>query len=309
MASVRHSHKEIKNLKSIIPFFLGALLALAPMTARADDAANPLEDLIKKQAPSIVTVKAVLKMQMKMSGQSRDTETRMELLGTVVSPDGLIMVSNAPFDTKSMMQMMGSDSSDFQIKISPTDFKVVIGSEEKQYTGFMAGADTTVGMAFIKIEDLGDRTLQPVEFASADRPAIGDNVYAVGRLSKGYDYAPFLEDAVVVGHFTKPKEGWVVSGTQDVGVPVFTASGKLLGASTMVASGVSDSGTRSMSVGSHLQPFLLPASTFTSVIALAKQQAVTVGAKRAQDKAAKPATPATPATPTAPVAPATKPAK
>ena len=51
--------------------------------------------------------------------------------------------------------VMGSDSSDFQIKISPTDFKVVIGSEEKQYTGFMAGADSTVGMAFIKIEDLG----------------------------------------------------------------------------------------------------------------------------------------------------------
>jgi len=161
-------------------------------------------------------------------------------------------------------------------------------------------------MAFIKIEDLGERTLQPIEFASTDRPAIGDNVYAVGRLSKGYDYAPFLEDAVVVGHFSKPKEGWVVSGTQDVGVPIFAASGKLLGASTMVPSGVSDSGTRSMSVGSHLQPFLLPASTFTSVIALAKQQAATVAAKRAQDKATKAATPAAPVTP---ATPATKPAK
>jgi len=84
------------------------------------------------------------------------------------------MLSDAPFDTKSLAAMFGmpSTGADMGMKMTPTDFKVVVGNEDKLYTAFLAGTDSNLGLAFIKIEDLGDRALQPVDLRLRTRPPL-----------------------------------------------------------------------------------------------------------------------------------------
>jgi len=74
--------------------------------------------------------------------------------------------------------------------------KVVVEREEKEYEAFLAATDSKVKLAFLKIEDLGDRKLAAVDFGSPVDAAIGQTVVALGRQKKGYDYAPFVEAGV-----------------------------------------------------------------------------------------------------------------
>ena len=286
-----------------------ALAAITSVAARADDTSQQqIQTLLANQAASIVSIKVVIKTQVKMSGQAQDSESRADLVGTVVTPDGLIMVSNAPFDSKNLGEMLGMpDNAGFDMKMTPTDFKVVIGNEEKQYSAYLAATDPNRGLAFIKVQDLGDRKLQPADFTSTTTPTEGERVYVVNRLGKGYDYAPYLQAGDVYGEIDKPQKAWIIGDNLDVGLPVFSPAGEALGVMTTVRSGVTEPPSSSgMGLGMIMRmatggggaamsnTFLVPASVISGVITLAKQQA-----------AAKPAPPmsTTPAKPTKPTAP------
>src|SRR5579859_4975964 len=139
-----------------------ALLLASPGPARSQtpaDEASQLQSLVAKNAASIVTIRLVLKTEFKGGGQAQDTESRSEQEGVVVSPDGLIMVSDAAFNTDRMKDMLGGfgGGMGFDIKTTPTDIKVVIEREEKEYDAFLAATDKNLGLAFIKMEGLGDR--------------------------------------------------------------------------------------------------------------------------------------------------------
>ncbi len=307
-------------MKIIAVLLIGVGFAMAPAVVRADDATPAqVQSLMAKQSLAIVTVDIVIKTQFSAGGQAQDSESRTEMQGTVVSPDGLILLSDAPFDAKGMMQMMGmpDTGADMGVKITPTEFKVTIGDEDKQYTGFLAGTDPDFGLAFIKLKDLDGRTLQAVDFSATNTPQIGDKVYSVTRLGKGYDYAPVLSSGWIYGQIAKPQSAWVVSGAGSIGLPVFTSSGDLLGLVATVPSGVKDPSASGGVMGmgmlmrlfgggasSTISTFLVPSSAITTVVARAKEQAITVAAKLAAAKpATTTATPAKPAPPASPAAP------
>ena len=271
---------------------------------RADDVPAQVQALIAKQAPAIVTVRAVLKVTSKEAG-AQTSESRTEMQGVVVDPSGLIMVSSVPFSTAKLMEMMGmpTEAADSAPTIMPTDFKVVFANEEKEYPAFLAATDTTLGLTFIRIEDLSGRTPAAITFAATPAPSVGDPVYALSRLSKGYDYAPFYTSARVSGVITKPRDAVMLDGgISALGLPVFTQTGDAAGVLTSIESGVKPEGGNEAlgmqmmmrlmgggSGGSHAGVFLVPASAVSPVIAQAQARAVTLAAQRA---AAKPAAPA-----------------
>ncbi|MGI4791868.1 MAG: trypsin-like peptidase domain-containing protein [Janthinobacterium lividum] len=278
---------------------LSVLTALACLgfagSAHADDVSGQVQALITKQAPAIVTVRAVLKVTTKGEG-AQTAESRTEMQGVVVDPSGLIMVSSVPFSATKMMEMMGmpSDAADSGPTITPTDFKVVFANEEKEYSAFLVATDTTLGLTFLKIEDLAGRTPQAVTFASAPAPALGDPVYALSRLSKGYDYAPYFSSARVSGIITKPRAAVMLDGgISDLGLPIFTATGDAAGVLTSVASGVKPEGSNEamgmqmmMRImggggGNHSGVFLVPASAVSPVIAQAQARSIQMAATRA----------------------------
>lgn len=285
------------------------LLVGAIGPACADEESQQLRALVEKAAPCVVSVKIVLKTEFKGMGVARDSESRMRLPGVVVSPDGLIMLSNAAFSTQRFQEMMGEEAPEgFSFKMTPTSFKAVFAGDEKEYDAFLAATDTKLDLAFVKVEGLGDRKLAYVDFNGGAVPEVGQKVVGVSRLPKGYDYAPYFETGRVCGQISKPRKAWLVDGhISELGLPVYTLTGEVVGVFTNIDAGVKDEDDLGaigfmamMGEGANTYGFILPAQTARAVIALAARQAVEVAAERArkkdEKKEQKPA-PAKPATP------------
>ncbi len=275
--------------------FLMALLASSAMLspARAGEASSQLARLLAAKAPTVVAVRLVLKTEMKFGGNAQDQESRLEMEGTVVDPGGLVMIANTALSPSRMFALMGQAMEGAEITSTPTDIKVVLGAEEKEYGAFLAATDSKVDLAFVQIEGLGDRRLPAVEFGDAVRPAVGDSLAVVSRLAKGFDAAPYLELAQVVGEIAKPRQAWVIDGAAIFGLPAYELDGRLAGVLTTLESGVAggdaDAATgfaaamRMLSGGGGLiRPFLLPASAVQSLVERAREQAAAKLAERAK---------------------------
>lgn len=305
---------------------LGALVGLSVVAlppARADQDADHLQALVQKVAPCIANVKIVVKMEMKMEGESENNESRMTAQGVVVDPDGLLALSSISFSPGRLMEMFGSMGESAGFKMTPTSFKVTFGGDVKEYDAFLAATDAKSGLAFVKIEGLGDKKLPAIDFGTSAVPALGQRVIAVSRLTKGYDFAPFFQTGRVSGEISKPQKAWMVDGSVGaIGLPVFSEAGEALGVLSIVASGVKDDVGSDAGMGmsfmmrmfgggggSPIGSFILPAAMVKGLIDQAKVQAVTVAAERAKRAQAAPTKPATPPTtaPSKPSNPAPKP--
>ena len=209
-----------------------SLTVLCAATAQNETAG--VQAVVEKVAPSIANVKVVIKTTMKMGGESMDEESKISLQGVVVTPDGLIMLSNSPFSPKRMMEMLAGESmpAGMDYKMTPTSIKVTFGNEDKEYDAFLAATDTKLDLAFVKVEGLGDRQLTPVDLGSAVDAKLGQQVIAVSRLTKGYDYAPYFALGQICGEIAKPRRAWMLLGDiSQLGLPVFTLNGELVGVS------------------------------------------------------------------------------
>ncbi len=276
-------------------FVVLSLLVALPSFA---DEGSGMPELLARVAPGIATVKVVTQTDVTMGGQSQSTESRTEVQGVVVDETGLVMISNATFDTSGMKDLLSaSGQGGVDMKVTPTEFKVVIEQEEKEYEGFLAATDTKLGLAFVQIVDLGDRSLVAVSFDGAAELGVGQRLLAVGRLKKGYDYAPYVVQAKVTGKIAKPRTAWLVDGDMaGAALPAFTADGQVAGiiGDVQVASdeesgdGNSRLLRRLLGRMNRAEPaapsFLLPPGPVKASIEAAKKQAADLAAERATKK-------------------------
>lgn len=208
------------------------LLLMLCVSARADDSSAAIHALVDKAAPSIVTVKLVLTTQVTVGGQSQNHESRTTLLGTVVDPDGLIMVHLAwvPAGGKVNVQDDNGAEQEVPFTMTPSGLKVVFGREDKDCDAFLVATDADLGLAFLKVGDLGGRKPAPVDFAAAADPDLGQTLYVIGRQKMAFDYAPYLSTLMVAAKVAKPREAWLTDRTESgYGLPVFSEAGKLAG--------------------------------------------------------------------------------
>ncbi len=249
----------------------------------AQEPSSSPKQLLDKIAPSIVTVRVVMKYEFKSGEESQSTEQKFSMQGAVVSPDGLILLSAMPLSAESLKQMMGVDESDqeerFDFKLTPQSFKVIFGQESREYEATLVATDSQLGLAFLKIKDLEGRTLTPVQFRDTP-PTIGQELFTVSRLPKGFDYAPYFSSGRVIGEVSKPRKAFLMEGNiSEVGLPVYTLTGEAVGVAVLMGHGLkqddeSDFGF-SMSFGGQggTTLFVLPAATVKPLIEQAVRRA------------------------------------
>ncbi len=236
--------------------------------------------LLDKAAPSIVTVKVVIKTEFSMMGQAQNDESRSELQGVVVDDSGLVMISNAEISADRVKEAMTGNPmmGNVDITMTPTDFKVIFGNEEDEYDAFLVAKDTKLDLAFLQVQGITDRTLTTISFAEGAKPVVGDTVVAVSRLKKGFDYAPFVSTALVSGTIRKPRKAWIIDGNiNSYGLPVFSTSGDIVGVLiTLTPTTTDDSGGsgfgsmmrmfRGGGIDSSVGTFVLPAKIVNRLI-------------------------------------------
>jgi S1-C subfamily serine protease len=158
----------------------------------AQESINSHKQLLEKVAPSIVTVRVVMKYEFKSGDESETNEQKFSMQGAVISSDGLILLSAMPLSAESLKQMMGIEADQeerFDLKLTPQSLKVIFGQESKEYEADLVATDSQLGLAFLKIKNLEGRELNPIQFKETPL-TVGQELFVVSRLPKGFDYAP-----------------------------------------------------------------------------------------------------------------------
>ena len=281
-----------------------AAAALAATPAAPSQAATAgATDVLARYAPAIVRVEAVLETRLNLGGQGEAEDSRLDLLGAVVSPDGLVMIWNSHISSARMTEMMESAgrSEGMGIQVVPRSFTVML--PEGEVPALLAATDSALDLAFLQLERKPAQPLPFVDFAKSARPAVGDPLLTVSRLGRGFDHAARLQTARVGGLLKKPREAFIVDGDLTAfGLPVFDRDGAAVGALTTVVTrgSESDSAAGSPTVGQMiggafgatgegpLGVFVLPGERVASLVKLAADRAKELLQQRAVAAAAKP---------------------
>lgn len=210
------------KLVPVLVLALAAGLAPAPVCLAAaepqpaTDPAYPL--LLDRVAPAIVTVHFILKSE----GGPMGGDEEMEAMGTMIEPDGLVLVSNTELGGRG----------------TPTDVKVLVGDDTEGVKARLVSRDSELDLAWIKIEKAPEKPYAAVSLADAATPGVGEPLYAVLRCGRFLEHAPMVIESRVAGVAHKPRHLYLGGKAffpqfGAMGAPVFTAQGKLVGMVTL----------------------------------------------------------------------------
>lgn len=267
--------------------FLAAPAALA-QDKQAATKPSPIAAMAETHAKAVVSVK----MSLKYEGSFGEHEQEREVTGVIIDPAGLILCSNSQSGgvPPSMQDRMSG------VTVTPRDIKVTVENNEDALDAKLIARDSELDLAWIKVSDLKGMTLSSIDLTSAVTPALAEDMFSVGRLSKFFDHAPMLTFCRVAAVVKKPRPLIIPNDMNDLGIPVFTNSGKLVGITIVQipeADEDNDEDMRSQLRGLGASMVILPAAD----VAIATKHALDIAANPdAQPEAKSQSTPAEKAT-------------
>jgi hypothetical protein len=209
----------------------GLLAVVTLSTAVAAFAAEDLREtgraLMDKQGGAIVTVKLVLKRRVVVQGQERgSSESQSEILGTVISPTGLLVVS----DSASNPWSMYASEDGPKVDIDTTDVKLLLDDGREIPARFVL-RDHDLDLAFVLPEVEGLK-LPYISLEGGKVPQPLDEIlflYREGKvLNRQISVAVSRVEAVVKKPRTFVVCDWLTSSA-GLGGPVFDTTGAPVG--------------------------------------------------------------------------------
>jgi hypothetical protein len=209
---------------------VAVLSAWAVTAGAADDAIRETaRALIEKHGGSIVTVKLVLKRRVVVQGQERgSSESQAEILGTVISPNGLTVVADSdsnPFG------IFASDSDGPKIDTDTSDVKLLLADGREVPARFVL-RDRDLDLAFVQ-PDASDVKLPYLDLEkAAEVPKPLDDLIFLYHAGKNLNREVSVSVGSVMTVVRKPRtfvvSDWMTS-LSALGGPAFDIHGALVG--------------------------------------------------------------------------------
>ncbi|MEM7352886.1 MAG: serine protease [Acidobacteriota bacterium] len=267
-----------------ITMLLAALVMPSVAAAQQDAAAtSPLQSL-PQRGDVLVTVKFVLNVSMAGAGADREVESETTCL--MIDPEGLVLCSNTELGgyVSLMSQMMGRGSG-FDVTATPRGLEVVLSEGDDGLDAQLLARDTERDLAWVRIEgDLEGRTIAAVDLSDSAELAVGDQFYRLRRMDKFFGSQPVVSEGTVAAVLSKPRKLLVPSQPMSggFGLPVFDATGKLVGLTVIQTPGAEDQingalagGMSFLSSAAKLQDMvgglILPAADLAKATRLARE--------------------------------------
>jgi hypothetical protein len=262
----------VRVQRSIV-FIVVVFLTCLP--AQAQDSRAAARELVKKWQDAIVNVRVVVKMRMSMGGREmQSSDDTIEVVGTVIDPGGLTVVSLSSINPGPMMTKLMAGSGNGQgleIVSEPADLKIRL-SDGREIPSMIALRDEDLNLAFIRPIAAPTKPFVAINLADAGQPAMLDQVVVFGRLGRVGGWAPSAALRDIGGIVVKPRTFFVLAGeTAGIGTPAFLTNGKIVGILTVrqIANDrASAFATMNGTEGLGLLPVILPAE---DVLEIAKQ--------------------------------------
>ncbi|MCX7992183.1 MAG: S1C family serine protease [Fimbriimonadales bacterium] len=256
-------------------------MPLIAWTQATPDSSAVYKQVLEKIQPNIVTVRVVIKVEFKAEDENQTEESKFTLQGAVLTSDGLVLVSGVLLSSESFKQLIGlEDDNQVNLTISPQSFKVIFGSETKEYEAKLVATDSQLGIAFLKITNLEGRAITPINFVNEEL-TIGKELLTVSRLPKGFDYAPYFSTGRIISEVNKPRKAYLMEGNiSELGLPVYNTKGDAVGVLVVLRHGLKDEEAdfsfRANFGEDDSAAFLLPTSALRPLIEQAVQRAANV---------------------------------
>jgi len=197
----------------------GFLLAnlTVPGLVRADDVAGFMKTIMQERQDAVVLTKTVVEMF--------DSERKMEGLATIISDEGLAVISLSGIDPGSFYRAGFDD-------VNVKDIKMVL-ADNTEIPSRIILRDPELDLAFIKPVEPLDQKLTFVPLSEHATPEMFDQVVILSRLGSAVGNVPSLAIARIQAIIEKPRIMFMpdpftglVSG---MGTPVFSLDGHVIG--------------------------------------------------------------------------------
>lgn len=242
-------------------FSLAVLLAGFAIAAHAQSSIEDQARAVYEQHKrAVVTVQVLVKI--KFSG--RENENKMDVTGTVLSPEGLTVVSLSATDPTALMRTMmrGGDES-FDVTSEVSDVRLLL-DDNSEVPAQIVLRDAELDLAYVMPLTKPEAPMAFVDFATAGQPQLLDQVVALTRLGKVANRVHAASFERIEAIVQKPRTFYIAGNdpTQSQqGSPCFTLDGKIAGIFVMRAIGGADTaGARMFGGNDSVMAILLPAS-------------------------------------------------
>ncbi len=278
----------MKGHSDMTTSFLGRIACAAtaiglfwPLNVRADEIADKGRAILEKNRKAVVTIQLVIKQKFGfMGGGSEGNETKSEVPGTVIDPNGLTVVSLMSTDPGSMFEDMMEGFSpvdsdmDFNFDMSSEVVSVKMLPEGgKEIPAAIVLRDKDLDLAFVRPLAKPTEPMAAISLTDGAKPEILDMVIGISRLGKVGGRASMITPGRIQAIVEKPRTFYVSSGSS-MGTPAFALDGKLIGIEVMrmMKTGGSPMGM-GMMAGDGMLPVIVPASDVAEVAAQAPEKA------------------------------------
>ena len=248
------------------------IATLAAPPASGDEVAVKGRKILEDNKEAVVTIQLVLKQKVTFpGGPSQENESKTEATGTVISPDGLTVVSLSITDPTSLLETMmaGTANSGLKMETELRDVKILLG-DGSEVPAEVILRDKDLDMAFIRPLKKPETPFAFIDPYNPAEPQYLDQVITLNRMGRvaGRAYSASVEriDAIV----TKPRTFYIPGrdATQTgLGSPAFTVDGDFIGVFFIRAIKSTGGGSmRSMLGGSgdNITTVILPAIDITN---------------------------------------------
>ncbi len=211
---------------------MAAALALAPVGGAAiggESVKETARQLVDRHKDAVVLVEVVVNMKLSAGGQSREQERKFEANGTVITAEGLTVVSNASVDPTAALERMR-----MKADVSTSDVKIVT-ADGTELEAEIVLTDKDLDLAFVRPKAAAK--LPCVELKKGPEPALLDTLVSITRLGRKANREPGAALSEVLAVIHKPRTRYLASGQIFQGCPVFTGTGELLGLALMQTDG------------------------------------------------------------------------
>jgi hypothetical protein len=206
--------------------------AISPAHAAPEKEAAAGRAIMKRYADAVVGVELVLTLRVKVGNREESPrEQRVEVTGTVISPNGLTVTTLAAVDPQATMEAMRGGGGSRGAEIVGSEFKEVKLrlADGKEVPARFVLKDADLDLAFMAPETVEPgREFAHVKLEEAAEGEVLGSYFYVARAPKTLQRVPMVRLTEVVGIVEKPRKLYLLTD-QMPGTPVFEGSGKVVG--------------------------------------------------------------------------------
>ena len=209
-----------------------SLIALAMAGgAFAEDNAVAGRKILAKNQDAVVTVRLVVSYNVSFNGRDQHNESKSEVVGTVIDPSGLTVISLTTIDPSAMMKARQRGApQEFKVETEVKDVKIVL-ADDTELPAEVVLRDKDLDLAYLRPTEKPAKPSPALDLTKPGKPQVLDEVVCLNRLGKIANRVVTVSLERVDALVTKPRPFYVLSpgGSSGIGSPVFALTGAPLG--------------------------------------------------------------------------------